>query len=79
MTKTSVKAIVALGLSLGLLLAVGTAMAQKTKGKSRPSTTKYVMAGISQPHCKASSATSSRATVPRAKRPGTRPLAMPRA
>ncbi|MGO8843384.1 MAG: hypothetical protein ACLQF1_20350 [Methyloceanibacter sp.] len=53
MTKTSVKAIVALGMSLGLLLAGSNVEAQKTKGKSRPSMTKYLMAGISQPHCKA--------------------------
>jgi cytochrome c556 len=53
MTKASVKAIVALGMSLGLLLAGSSVEAQKTKGKSRASTTKYLMAGISQPHCKA--------------------------
>lgn len=52
MSKTSVKPIIALGIGLGLLLAVGSVEAQKTKGKSRPSTTKYLMAGITQPHCK---------------------------
>ena len=47
------KAIVVLGIGLGLVLAGGSVEAQKTKGKSRPSATKYLMAGISQPHCKA--------------------------
>ncbi len=53
MTKRSVNAVVALGISLALLIAGSTVEAQKTKGKSRPSTTKYLMAGITQPHCKA--------------------------
>ncbi|MGP0066354.1 MAG: hypothetical protein ACLQGP_22545 [Isosphaeraceae bacterium] len=53
MTKRSVNAVVALGISLALLIAGSTVEAQKTKGKSRPSPTKYLMAGISQPHCKA--------------------------
>jgi len=53
MSRTSLRGFVALTVALGLLLAAGTVEAQKTKGKSRPSTTKYLMAGISQPHCKA--------------------------
>ena len=51
MIRTS-KAIVALGMSLALLVAVGTVEAQKTQGKSRPASTKFLMAGIVQPHCK---------------------------
>lgn len=53
MTTRLLRTTVAMAMSLGLLLAAGTVEAQKTKGKSRPSATKYLMAGISQPHCKA--------------------------
>ena len=52
MTKTSVKGIVAVGMSLGILIAGGSVMADKTKGKTRSASTKYLMAGITQPHCK---------------------------
>lgn len=53
MKQTSLRAVIALGASLALLLAAGSVEAQKAKGKSRGATTKYLMAGISQPHCKA--------------------------
>jgi cytochrome c556 len=53
MTKLSVKSLVALCISAGLLLAGGSVSAQKTKGKTRPAVTKYIMAGISKPHCSA--------------------------
>ncbi len=42
-----------LALSLGVLLTCQTADAQKTKGKTRPTETKYLMRGISQPNCAA--------------------------
>jgi len=53
MAKLSVKSIVALCISAGLLLAGGSVSAQKTKGKTRQAVTKYLMAGISKPHCSA--------------------------
>ena len=53
MINTHLKTIVALSMSLGLLIVGGSVEAQKTKGKSRPAATKYLMAGITQAHCKA--------------------------
>ena len=53
MMKTAVKGVVALGMCLGLLLAGTSVMAQEGQGQGA-ATTKYLMAGITQPHCKAS-------------------------
>jgi len=43
--------LLALAVASGLLMWPQEAAAVKTKGKSRPAQTKYLMLGISQPHC----------------------------
>ncbi len=53
MSRNRFKFVVGLSIGLGLVLLVGSVSAQKTKGKTRPATTKYLMRGINQPHCKA--------------------------
>jgi len=53
MNRKCAKSIVALLVGAALLLAAGHASAQKSKGKTRPAPTKYLMAGICKPHCSA--------------------------
>lgn len=53
MKSRTVLGIIGVAVSASLILAGSSGWAQKTKGKTREAATKYLMRGITQPHCKA--------------------------
>jgi len=51
MVRKWVVVVVGVTIGMGLMALGGSALAQKTKGKTRAAATKYLMRGINQPHC----------------------------